>query len=345
VRKTPALLACLLLPLAAAAAPEAPPAAGDPVGALDDAQVAQALEILRTRHFRGATLDGPALDRATLRGLLADWSRGAELVAQPAAAPAESAFRSEQLEGGVGYVRLGSLGDKNLAELDKALRGFAAAKVAGLVLDLRATPDSQDFAAAARVASRFVAPGTKLWSLAPAGGGSGRDFTAEGERLFDGTVVVVADGAASGAAEALAATLRRHVRALLVGTPTAGRAVEFAALPLGASGQLRVAVAEVKVDGLPPLHPGGLAPDTTVPQDPAERDRVLAAAAEQGAAPFIFERERARLNEAALVAGTNPEIAAAGADGEGDAGLMDRPLQRAVDLVTAIGLFRARADD
>ena len=44
------------------------------------------------------------------------------------------------------------------------------------------------------------------------------------------------------------------------------------------------------------------------------------------------------MNEAALVAGTNPEIDAE----EPGAGLLDRPLQRAVDLVVAIKLFRKR---
>jgi hypothetical protein len=42
------------------------------------------------------------------------------------------------------------------------------------------------------------------------------------------------------------------------------------------------------------------------------------------------------LNEASLVAGTNPEL-----DSEPtQPGLIDRPLQRAVDLVTAIRIFR-----
>jgi hypothetical protein len=59
---------------------------------------------------------------------------------------------------------------------------------------------------------------------------------------------------------------------------------------------------------------------------------------EKGIAGYVFESERARMNEAALVAGTNPEIDAE----EPGAELLDRPLQRAVDLVVAIKLFRKR---
>ena len=331
------VLAACLLPFAAFSAAE------DSLEALDDAEVARALELLKARHIRGGALDEPALSRATLRGLLAAWKTGAEVVDAAPTAPADSPFRSETFEGGVGYVRLGSIKSEHIAQLDAALRGFAAAKVEGVVLDLRATPESQDFKLAAQAASRFVPAGTKLWSLVPAGGGAAEEFTSAGERLFDGTVVVVSDSQTSGAAEAVAAALRHHARALLVGSTTAGRAAEFAVVPLGEPEQLRLAVAEVKVPGLPPLYPDGLAPDIEVQQDGDERDNILAASLEKGAAPFVFERERARLNEAALVARTNPEIAAAGEPAVTES--FDRPLQRAVDLVTAISLFQAQGAD
>lgn len=332
----PVIAACLL-PLVATAG------TNYPVQALDDAEVARALELLKTRHVRGSGLDERALSRATLRGLLAEWRTGAEVQDAAPATPEDSAFRSETFEGGIGYVRLGSIKSEHIAQLDAALRAFATAKIGGVVLDLRATPESQDFKLAAQAASRFVPAGTKLWALAPAGGGAAEEFTSEGERLFEGTVVVVADTQTSGAPEALAAALRHHVRALLVGSTTAGRAAEFAVVPLGESERLRFAVAEVKVSGLPPVFPDGLAPDIEVRQDGEERDKILAASLEKGAAPFVFERERARLNEAALVARTNPEIAAAGEPSATES--FDRPLQRAVDLVTAISLFQAQGAD
>jgi hypothetical protein len=75
-----------------------------------------------------------------------------------------------------------------------------------------------------------------------------------------------------------------------------------------------------------------------VPQDEQERETILAKSLEKGVAGFVFERGRVQMNEAALVAGTDPEIDAA----EQSEQLMDRPLQRAVDLVTAIKLFRQR---
>ena len=90
------------------------------------------------------------------------------------------------------------------------------------------------------------------------------------------------------------------------------------------------------MDGLPAIYPRGLRPDLEVAQPPEVREDVLADGLEKGVSPFVFERGRAQMNEAALVAGTNPEIDAE----EGDEGLVDRPLQRAVDLVTALRIFR-----
>ena len=51
---------------------------------------------------------------------------------------------------------------------------------------------------------------------------------------------------------------------------------------------------------------------------------------------MVFEQERPQFDEAALVAGTNPEIDRITTE----PGLIDRPLQRAVDLVTALRVFR-----
>jgi hypothetical protein len=342
-------LFCLLLVLAlpgrllarppATAVPDQPPSSADRLLALDAEQIQQALSALQQRHVGSSALDGTELARATLRGLLDGLQPGAELTGGERPAPASVAFHSEILDGRVGYIRLGSLQTENLAQLEAALGGFGGGKTDGVVLDLRATPESQNFALAAEVAGRFVASGTTLFELVSRTDPSPRKFTSTSP-LLRGVVVVVADSSTRGAAEAVAAVLRRHARALVVGTATAGRAVEFAELPLGEGQQLRLAVAEVKVDGLPPLFPGGLVPDVEVVQDAAVRDQIFKAAGEGSMAPFVFEQARAQMNEASLMAGTNPEIDSQPDGAETPAPLLDRPLQRALDLVTAIRLLR-----
>lgn len=302
------------------------------VESLTPEQVNQALGILRGEHARAGELDEAALSRATLRGLLAELYPGAELVTGESAARKAPPFHSEILEDSIGYLRPGSLNTEGVAEFDAALRGFADKKVTAVVLDLRATPDTEDFDIAAQLAGRFVEPGTRIFSLQGPGGRVDKLFESSGEPLFKGVIVLVVDEQTGGAAEALAAVLRRHARAMVVGEKTSGRALKSGSTSLGGGISLRFAAAEVKVDGLPDLCPRGLRPDIEAEQTGEVRQAVLAAQMEKGVASSIRERERAQMNEAALVAGTNPEI-----DEEtAETVLIDRPLQRAIDLITAI---------
>ena len=306
--------------------------------ALDAGQIKLATETIRADHAEASTLDETRMARATLRGLIDGLHPGAELTGGETAKPEPSPFRAEILDGRVGYVRLGSIGTEGLVQLDAALKDFTEKKAEGVVLDLRATPESSDFPMAAQICERFVPNATALFSLARPAKKKEEIFTSSRAPDFQGVIVVLVDGDSAGASEVIAAVLRRHARAMIVGTNTSGRAVEFTSLPLGGGHHLRYATAEARVAGLPPLYPRGIEPDLEVPQSSGDKEAILAGALENGISRYVFENERARFNEAALVAGTNPEIDAP----ENEPSLLDRPLQRAVDLVTAIKLFRKR---
>ena len=66
----------------------------------------------------------------------------------------------------------------------------------------------------------------------------------------------------------------------------------------------------------------------------------------KGMSRFVFENERPHLNEAALLAGTNPELEAIEAAQHGVASaketLHDPVAQRAVDLVTSLAIYQKR---
>ena len=325
---------CTLAALATASSQPADVADQDRLRSLDAAQVARAIETLRAKHVSGAALDEAALTRATLWGLLKSLRPGATLTGPKAAAAEISPFRAEVLDGRSGYVRLGTLRSEALAELDATLEDFRTRKVQGVVLDLRATPESQDFAIAAEVASRFVPAGRELFTLRGPGLPAARTFTSKGSPMHLGSLIVIVDETTGGAAEVLAATLRWNARALLVGGRSSGRTVMIESLELGGDNRLELAVAEALIGGQS-VYPRGLRPDVEIAQDLRVRAAVLAGALERGAAVYLYEHERAQTNEAALVAGTIPELA----EDESAPALIDRPLQRAVDLVTALQLF------
>jgi hypothetical protein len=171
-----------------------------------------------------------------------------------------------------------------------------------------------------------------------------RILTSNQDPVLRGFMVVVVNKNTSGAAEVIAAVLRMQANALVVGQTTSGRAVEYADLPLRSGKILRVAVSEITLPENTPIFPGGVKPDLAVEASEQTEREVMRLSLQNGVSQFVFDSERPRMNEASLVAGTNPEIDAAQAlqqQGKGQAKnqLRDIALQRAVDLLTTISIY------
>lgn len=313
------------------------------VDSLSESDLKQALELLRSNYVRSSAFEETALNRATLQGLLERLGGGASIQSAGAEAPAETPFRSEILDERIGYVRLGSLTKGHVAEFDAALGDFRAKKIGSLILDLRATPPSSDFELAAEVIKRFTPKGKMLFAVRRPSVKQERMFTSDLNPAFEGVAVTLIHRETAGAPEVIAAVLRTLDNALTVGQRTSGQAAEYAELPLRNGKLLRVAVAEVKLPQNIAVFPNGLKPDLAVEVSARAEEEVLRKGLEKGVAGLVFETERARLNEAALVAGTNPEIdaeeARSGKAESDETPLRDTVLQRAVDLVTTIRIL------
>lgn len=355
-------LACFLLPACLFAAPllaQPPgPEPSAPLDALNLGELQEAINLLRANYIRPGDVDDRAIARATLAGLLARLDNGATLLpGRNAPAPGEAAtklpdaFHAETLPDRTGYVRLGALNKEHLGELDRALKGFTEQQAPAAVLDLRGTPPSGDFDLAAEVMRRFVAKGQPLFTLKKPNTNQERLFTSTADPLFGGLVILLVDRDTSGAVETIPAVIRERNRAMVVGEPTAGRAVEYADLGLAGGRVLRVAVSQVLLPENPSIFPDGVQPDVTAPLSREDKLKVFAESLEKGVGPSVFETERPHLSEAALVSGVNPELDAArdaqearrrGAPAPRPP-LRDVPLQRALDLVSTIGVFGPKA--
>ena len=371
---------CLGLRFAPAAPAEEPVAAPRPpdtravLEGLNPDEVNEAIKLLRSYYVNPGDADDRALARATVAGLLTRLDRGALLLpappkpGQPPAPPAREEipgdFRTETFPNRVGYLRLGAWNRDRLPDVDKALRGFAAAGTPAVVLDLRATAGGggDTFDLATEVLRRLVPKGRALFTLrrpAPAAGGGAPDrlFTANADPLYPGRLLVVTDADTAGAAEVVAAVLRNERGALVVGAPTAGQAVEFADFGLGGENSpiLRLAVSQVLLPPKDaPLYPGGVRPDLPVTQSRTAKLDIFRQSVANGAvgsmAPFVLDAERPHYNEAALVARENPELDAAKEaqarrrEGQPPPKLppRDAPLQRAVDLALAADALEPR---
>jgi C-terminal processing protease CtpA/Prc len=172
--------------------------------------------------------------------------------------------------------------------------------------------------------------------------------TSRVEPRWRGLLVILVDGDTAGAAEVIAAVLRTHLQAYVIGQQTKGEAAQFEDLPLGGGKVLRVAIGEVALPDNTPVFPGGLRPDLPVAVTQEKTDEVLVAALTDGVKSLVSDPVRQRFNEAALIAGMNPELDAAQErqklkeKGEKvKAPIRDEVLVRALDYVTTIGIYKA----
>ncbi len=321
-------------------APPTPTPAG--VDSLDPADLEKAVALIQQKYVNPAAVSGAELTRATLAGLLERLDDDAEILPTrgAAATPTPPPFYREIIEGHIAYLRPGELNRGQLQELDTTLRGFAGKKVDAVVLDLRDCAEATDYATAAEFANRFVPKGDPLFDLRGPSATPGREFVSQDDPTYSGVIVVLIDHDTAGGAEALAAVLRHH-KAILIGSKTAARAVEFADLPLPSGKVLRLAVAQVVLPGGEPQLKDGVSPDLAVVLPRAEKKEIFQQSLSKGMEQFVFEPDRPHLNEAALLAGTNPEIEprARQRRAAGETPPHDSVLQRAIDVVTSIAVY------
>lgn len=305
------------------------------------------IELLRANSTQADLLTDEQISRATAHGLLERLGTGARIVeGKPQAGDEAGHFHYEILPSNIGYIRLGAVGDMTVAGVDKALDEFTAKPPLALILDLRDTAPDTDFQTAAEICRRFAPKGRVLFTIKRAVANEEEMLTSNVEPRWSGLTVVLVDADTAGAGEVIAAVLRTHLNAYIVGQQTQGEAAQYKDLPLGGDRTLRVAVGEVSLTDKAPVFPDGLKPDLVLDIPQKQTDELLAAEREKGVMAFLAEKERLRMNEAALVAGTNPELDEM-QESQKDKDKKTKPtfdvaLQRAVDFITAVGVFEAR---
>jgi hypothetical protein len=308
------------------------------------------MTLLKSNFTDPEAISDTELNRATVQGLIIRLPRGITLLPgkDNAAAVTPSAFYGEIIAGHTGYVRLGSLNSANLQSLDKTLTTFAAKKVNALIVDLRATDATTELPLAAEFAKRLCPRGKTIFTLRKPAGRQDRVFNSDRDPGFHGLIMVLADGDTAGAAEAMAAALRFYDKALVIGQPTAGRAAEYSDLPLPNGTILRLAVAEMISPEGRSLFPEAVKPDLPVDMPVAEKRQIFQLSSDKGMGPFVYEAGRPHMNEAALLAGTNPDVEAAEAAQQrrGRSAEKQPPhdtvLQRALDVITSLEVYQSR---
>ena len=241
-------------------------------------------DALKQHYVDRDTLDAQKLNDASVAGILKMLGTGAQLltadeaksnsvpVLQPNALPSEPLARAEVIQPDIGYIRLADVVDETPLALDSELKKFAAAKVAGYVLDLRFA-DGTNITAAAAVASRFLPANMELFTLKRSDGEpqvyrttpASQSLAAE---LAKTPLLLLVNAQTRGSAEVLVGALRTQDRGIVIGGPTAGLPVAWQDHPLSDGRVLRLATAKIIFQKGGELFPAGIIPDILIKIDP-----------------------------------------------------------------------------
>ena len=235
---------------------------------------------------------------------------------------------------------MGKVGDQ--------LEAFAKAGAKTLMLDLRVPAKKASFQDAARLLNHFCPANELLFKIQKPGEKRPSLFLSKPATRWGGELVLLIDEQTPPAGEAIATVLQRMRDPLIVGRATPGKTVQYDRVIIGDEAFLRYAVAEVIFADDTSIFRKGIQPDLEAFLEVADKAYIFDASQKDGMKPYIFSKQQPRHNEAALVAGTNPELDYAIAKSAGrDTGydtvpIHDRVVQAAMDyLVTASVLHPA----
>lgn len=321
------------------------------VDELDQANLQEAFRILRSDYIKSDSLSYLELNRAAMQGLLERLDFGAMLLTRAGREAKDSPFEfhSEKLNEGIGYIRFGQFDREELESLDKALIRFLdEPKMATLIVDLRSPQAMASFDIAASILGRFRPAGEVVFKITRPGESRPRLFTTRSApKMWDRDLIVLIDRETGNVGEIIAEVLQQESAALVIGEATIGMTVEYQDIPVGDDRLLRYAVAEVVLPGGESLFQKGVQPDVLTPSPSKVKQAIFREVEERPLADFVFDRVRPRMNEASLVAGTDPELDYYVARSNGKQTTWDKPLFRdrvlrqAVDLVTVTGFLPA----
>lgn len=321
--------------------------ADERIDTLSQNALQEAFGILKRDYIRPEALSYDELNKAAFEGLLRRLAFGAKLVDRSASEEVEEQrleFFSELISPEVGYIRFANFRKEEVSRLDEALIAFDDADAKTLILDLRVPAPEAQFEAAARILDRFVPNNTLLFKIQKPGEKRPALFFSQvsSTRWRGEDLILLTDSETPNAGEIIAATIDMNRPCFLIGQATKGVTVQYQSIPLNENLLLKFAIAEVVLADGKSLFQKGIETDFEVEEDLKSKHQVFAMSKSGPIQRFLFEQARPRINEAALVHDTDPELdyhlaRARGESTEYDqVPLQDRTLQRTMDLLTTL---------
>jgi carboxyl-terminal processing protease len=182
--------------------------------------------------------------------------------------------QTEYLGEGYGYIRLTGFADSTGKELEDAFSGLSDGnKLRGVVLDLRNNPGGV-LDAAVEVADAFLEQGLIVRGGGRVTGASFEEYATPGDVFSGIEVAVLVNNGSASASEIVAAALRDHQRARLVGEQTYGKGSVQTVIPLSNGRALKLTTSHYFTPSGGSINGTGIKPDVIVAaQDPKRQYR------------------------------------------------------------------------
>ncbi|MDD5585307.1 MAG: S41 family peptidase, partial [Candidatus Omnitrophica bacterium] len=175
--------------------------------------------------------------------------------------------RSLILENGIGYVRIAEFRAETSKDLATALLALKTNGLKGLIVDVRNNPGGL-LDSAVEVASLFLTEGKTVVSTQSR---SEKEevykAAAEKNKYLDIPIVVLINKGSASGSEIVAAALREHNRAVLIGETTFGKGSVQSVIPLSDGSALRLTTARYYTPKGISIHEKGIVPDIVVSEE------------------------------------------------------------------------------
>ncbi|MCX7590383.1 MAG: S41 family peptidase [Kiritimatiellae bacterium] len=274
--------------------------------------------------LRGAVnrLRGPKGTKVTLTITRVDREEPfeVEIIRDDISVPSVKAARI--LKDGIGYVRVTQFSISTAASLSEAVKKLEGEGLKALVLDLRGNPGGL-LSSAIEVAQLFLKERDLIVTTKGRTGDKGRvESRAGGKvRYTSFPMAVLVNGGTASAAEIVAGALQDNKRAVLVGETTYGKGSVQSVIRLPPDGKsaIRLTTAYYYTPRGRLIHNQGIEPDVPVYLTPEQWRRVQTKRMQIENPNHYTEKEKEALKD-----------------------VEDTPLQRAVDLLQAVLVFKRR---
>jgi carboxyl-terminal processing protease len=195
-------------------------------------------------------------------------------------------IKAQELEPGIGYVRIRQFQERTAPDLVAAVEKFdKGGKLAGLIVDVRYNPGGL-LSAAVEVSEEFLGDGKLIVYTEGRVRNQNMRFTAHAKRaITDVPLVVLVNQGSASASEIVAGAIQDHGRGVVIGQQTFGKGSVQTIIPLADGSGLRLTTARYFTPKGRSIHGKGITPDIVI--DPPKDD-----AATKPGAPPLSEAEQ-----------------------------------------------------